>query len=139
MISIGTEVTFEAGHFLPHYDGDCSRQHGHSYTLQVNVKDILGKVEYNNSGAQYINPKQKSEISLSGMVMDLKALRAEIKEVISVLDHENLNTIIDNPTAENILVWIYRKLSGILQNRYGVIITHMKLWETANNYVEYWG
>ena len=140
MISIGTEVTFDSSHYLPDYDGNCRNMHGHTYRLSVDVRDDRGKEFYEVGDAiSYENPNQWKDHTCKGMVMDLKTLRAEVKKVISELDHNHLNRIINNPTAENILVYIYYNLAGRLMEVYGVKVIQMKLWETEHNYAEYWG
>ena len=34
--------------------------------------------------------------------------------VIELLDHQNLNEYIENPTVENIVLWIWERLDGAL-------------------------
>lgn len=110
---ISKTFRFEAAHKLPNYYGDCANLHGHSYVLEVCVKDEVGK---------------------NGMVMDFKQLKTVVQtQVVDILDHQYLNDMFPNPTAENILVWIVRKLQLQL-----VTIYRVKLWETTDSYCE-WG
>ena len=93
------ETHFDAAHYLPNYEGKCSRMHGHTYRLIVEVE---GKP----------NPK-------TGMVIDFSILKDIINEHILIyLDHQILNAVIKNPTAENIATWIKEKLinSGYFDN-----------------------
>ena len=106
---VGTKITFEAAHYLPMYSGECRRLHGHTYTVIVEVE---GK------------PK-------NGMVLDFKTLRQKIKGIISNLDHYDLNTMIDYPTAENIATWIFKRLKEELPDLYKV-----RVYEGLNNYAE---
>jgi len=55
------------------------------------------------------------------------------KRVINLLDHEYLNKIIKQPTAENLAIWIWGKLVKEL-NLYKI-----EIWETPDSYVEYYG
>jgi|WetSurMetagenome_2_1015567.scaffolds.fasta_scaffold04369_5 6-pyruvoyltetrahydropterin/6-carboxytetrahydropterin synthase len=104
---------FEAAHSLPYYIGDCAKLHGHSYTLEVCVKNEVNEE--------------------TGFVMDFKELKKIVQEkVIVFLDHEFLNNLFKNPTAENTLIWIVRQL----QNEINIV--RARLWETADSYVE-WG
>jgi len=106
--------------------GKCSNKnwHGHNYTLFVTVE---GTVD-----------------SDTGYVIDLKILSDIIKNrVVDKMDHRNLNLEVDFmkgviTTAENIAIKIYEELeSDILAT--GNRLHGIKLYETENNYVEYYG
>lgn len=97
--------------------------HGHNYELDVTVE---GEVD----------PE-------TGFVLDLKALRDVVEErVIAEVDHRNLNLDVPwmagmNPTTENLVVAIWRRLEGALPP--GARLARLVLWETPRNYVEYTG
>ena len=111
---IAKEFMFHSAHFLPNYNGKCEKIHGHSYKLQVFVED-----------------KVNSE---TGMIIDFYDFKKIVNEkIISVLDHVNLNDIIENPTTENIAVWIWDKLKNDLK------ICKITVWETPKSFVEYCG
>ncbi|WP_082983651.1 6-carboxytetrahydropterin synthase QueD [Mycobacterium scrofulaceum] len=92
------EFTFEAAHRLPNVpvDHKCSRLHGHSYRARVHVE-----------GA--IDPR-------SGWIVDFGAIKDACKPVIAQLDHYYLNDItgLENPTSENLVMWIWRELAASL-------------------------
>jgi 6-pyruvoyltetrahydropterin/6-carboxytetrahydropterin synthase len=98
---------------LPHY-------HGHNYELEVK---ITGK------------PDKKT-----GFVMDLKELSDLVKrEVHTRFDHKNLNLDTKefkdlNPTAENIVIVIYKLIRPHIGKKFDLQI---KLYETPRNFVEY--
>jgi 6-pyruvoyltetrahydropterin/6-carboxytetrahydropterin synthase len=46
--------------------------------------------------------------------------------VIDALDHRHLNDIIENPTSENIVLWMWRRLIAPLPQ-----LAELTLWETA--------
>ena len=104
--------------------GKCANHyyHGHNFELFVTIKGIA-------------NPD-------TGMVMDLKELKALIKEeVTEKLDHKNLNEDIDflkgqMPSIENIIVAIWEILDAKITNGK---LHYLKLIETENNFVEYYG
>jgi len=111
-LTVSKTFRFEAAHRLIGYDGDCANLHGHSYILEIQVKD---------------------EVDDRGFVMDFKQLKHFVQtKVIDLLDHTYLNDIIKNPTAENIVIWIVRKLQQDL------MIHKVRLWETVDSYCE-WG
>lgn len=85
--------------------------HGHSYRLEVAIEGPL----------QTHGPS-------SGMVMDFDVIDRIVREhVIASLDHYTLNDLIDNPTAENILLWIWERLNERLEG-----LKELVLWETPS-------
>lgn len=110
MMRICREFYFDAAHFLPRYNGRCERLHGHTYKLEVVVEGEVGE---------------------GGMVMDFNHLKEVVKDsIIRKLDHENLNEIFDNPTAENIAQWIIDELKNKIP------VYSVKLWEGNGKWVE---
>jgi 6-pyruvoyltetrahydropterin/6-carboxytetrahydropterin synthase len=85
---------FEAAHHLPHLPTThkCRRLHGHSFKVEVVV---AGAVD------------QKL-----GWVMDYADISDAFKPIWSKLDHFYLNEIpgLENPTSENLAVWIWDQL-----------------------------
>ena len=62
-----------------------------------------------------------------GMIEDFDRIERVVSErVLEKLDHQNLNEFIDNPTVENILLWIWERLDGALTR-----LDEVVLWETA--------
>ena len=108
--------------------GHCSRAsgHGHNYRLEVSVAG---------------DPEPGTGFALN--LSDLKKLVEE--EAIDRIDHRNLNVDIEFfarniPTAENICIWLWELIAGALKENYPNVSLHrIKLWETANNAVEYLG
>lgn len=106
--------------------GKCSNPnwHGHNYELFVTVK---GK----------INPE-------TGFVIDLKELKKIIKaHVVNKLDHRNINLDVDfmqgkMASTEVLAVEIFNQLKPHVE-AHGVFLHSIKLVETENNAVEYFG
>jgi 6-pyruvoyltetrahydropterin/6-carboxytetrahydropterin synthase len=98
---------------LPHY-------HGHNYELEVK---LVGDVD-----------------ARTGFVMDMKKLSDLIQaKVLERFDHKNLNLDTEefktlNPTAENIVMVIYKLLRPHIDQKFELFI---RLFETPRNYVEY--
>jgi len=64
--------------------------------------------------------------SARGMVQDFDRIEQLVAErVIDVLDHRNLNEFIENPTVENLVLWIWKRLAGAL-----IRLDEVVLWET---------
>lgn len=63
------------------------------------------------------------------MVVDFDVIERIVNErIVDKLDHQNLNDIIENPTAENILLWVREQLAGTLQG-----LDELALWETPTS------
>lgn len=112
-MQIRKSFTFEAAHVLPFHPGKCARMHGHSYRLEVAIEGPL-----------------QAEGPAAGMVEDFEVVSRRVKAaVIEPLDHTTLNDLIENPTAERILVWIWERLYGELPG-----LVECRLWETRTAY-----
>jgi len=60
------------------------------------------------------------------MIEDFDRIERIVGErVLEQLDHRNLNDFVENPTVENVLLWIWRRLDGKL-----VQLDELVLWET---------
>tara|TARA_R110002012_G_scaffold92304_1_gene224261 strand:+ start:4323 stop:4730 length:408 start_codon:yes stop_codon:yes gene_type:complete len=96
--------------------------HGHNYELIVSV---TGEIDEE-----------------TGFVIDMKVLKDLIREKIEKqLDHKNLNVEVEwfktvNPTAENIVVYIWNQLRPFIQASNELEIV---LYETPRNYVTFSG
>jgi 6-pyruvoyltetrahydropterin/6-carboxytetrahydropterin synthase len=71
----------------------------------------------------------------SGMSMDFAEIRQLARErVLDSIDHNDLNRILDNPTAENVVVWIWDRLLPALPG-----LVELQLFETPDFGVIYRG
>lgn len=136
MIYITRKEHFNAAHKLARQDwsddrnlevfGKCANPnwHGHNYQLFVTVKGE-------------INPD-------TGFLVDLKWLKAIINtHIIDKVDHKNLNLDVDFmkdklASTENLAIAIWDiLLPYIIEN--GAQLHCIKIYETENNFVEYFG
>lgn len=135
-IYITRRETFNAAHKLYKEDwtdekneevfGKCANKnwHGHNFELWVTVKGVPNKD--------------------TGFVMNLKTLSKLVRDlVIEALDHKNLN--IDVPflkgvmaSTENVAIAIWEILEEPIRKEGGEL-AKIKLEETENNFVEYFG
>jgi 6-pyruvoyltetrahydropterin/6-carboxytetrahydropterin synthase len=112
---LDVEFTFAAAHRLPRYDGPCFRTHGHNYRFAVAIE---GEVD----------PR-------SGMIADFGDIKRVVKErVLDRVDHQNLNELLENPTAENIARWIWEALVPALRG-----LCEVRLHEIPDSCVTYRG
>ena len=116
---ITKEFTFDSAHFLPNYHGKCEAMHGHTYKLQVTVDGPVDK---------------------DGLVIDFALLKQAVKkQVLDKLDHKLINDIIKVASAENIAIWIWKQLAKSSEFPKKVHLHEVKVWETANSFVTYYG
>lgn len=63
------------------------------------------------------------------MVEDFDRIERIVGEqIVDALDHQNLNDFMENPTAENIVLWIWKRLERTL-----VRLDELVLWETQTS------
>lgn len=136
MIYITRKAQFNAAHKLARPDwseekntsvyGKCANPnwHGHNYTLFVTVKGEINKE--------------------TGFLVDLKWLKEVINEhVVEKIDHKNLNIDVDFmqgklTSTENLAIAIWEQLLPHIEAA-GATMHSIKINETENNYVEYFG
>lgn len=62
------------------------------------------------------------------MIADFDEIRRIVHErVVDLIDHRTLNELLDNPTAERLVYWIWERLEPALAG-----LDELVLWETAN-------
>ncbi len=97
-MDIYKEFTFEAAHRLPNVPAGhkCARLHGHSFAVRIHVSGPVGEH--------------------SGWVMDFGDIKDAFQPVWKQLDHYYLNEIpgLENPTSENLAIWIWQRLKPAL-------------------------
>ena len=109
------EFQFNAAHRLPYYKGPCFNTHGHNYQLVVLVESK-------------VDPK-------SGMSMDFVQVKQIVREqALDAIDHNDLNQVLDNPTAENVVSWMWERLRPALPE-----LVELRLFETPDYGVIYRG
>lgn len=109
---------FEAAHRLPKLPPEhkCARVHGHSFLVEV---EISGPVD----------PEM-------GWVMDFGELAELFEPLRRELDHRYLNDIpgLENATAENLALWIWRRLKPRCP-----LLSRVAVAETCTSRCEYRG
>ncbi|PST83990.1 6-pyruvoyl tetrahydrobiopterin synthase [Pedobacter yulinensis] len=136
MIYITRKASFNAAHKLarPDWDdetnesvyGKCANKnwHGHNYELFVTVKGEL-------------NPE-------TGFLIDLKLLKDIMNVyVVDKIDHKNLNMDVDFmqgklTSTENLAMAVWNELLAPIAAQ-GATLHCVKIYETDNNFVEYFG
>jgi 6-pyruvoyltetrahydropterin/6-carboxytetrahydropterin synthase len=108
----------EAAHRLPAVPAGhkCSRLHGHSFRIEVHVCGPL-------------HPQ-------FGWVMDFADIKQAFAPLFDALDHRYLNEIpgLENPTSENLAVWIWQQLKPGLP-----LLSKIVIHETCTSGCSYHG
>ena len=108
----------ESAHRLPHVPPGhkCSRVHGHSFVIEVHVSGPLD--------------------ATLGWVMDFAEIKRAFEPVHEALDHRYLNDVdgLDNPTSENLAIWIWSRLKPGLP-----LLSRIDVHETCNSACSYSG
>ena len=124
MYKVRIEDNFAAAHYLVDYHGKCENLHGHNYKVYVYLKgETLDK---------------------GGMLYDFTYLKKDLKKVLDIIDHTNLNELKEdnklifdnNPSAERIAKYIFDKLLCInlaIKN----LLYRVDVFETENNRASY--
>ena len=93
-MEIFKEFRFESAHQLPNVpEGHkCARLHGHSFRTRISVEGAVAKE--------------------SGWVQDFSELEKAFHPLYKRLDHHFLNEVegLENPTSENLAIWIWDRL-----------------------------
>ena len=111
-MEIYKEFKFDAAHHLPRLpeDHQCGRMHGHTFRVIVHVRGP-------------VDPAR-------GWVTDYGEISRICRPVIEKLDHSCLNEIpgLENPTSENLAVWIWRRIVNELTG-----LSAVEVKETASS------
>ena len=111
------EFTFEAAHKLPLVSKNhkCFNLHGHSFKVKVCLDGPINEM---------------------GWVLDFSELKTICSPYIEQLDHSYLNEIegLENPTSENIAIWLWARLKEPLQ-----YLSSITVMETCNSGCKYLG
>ena len=118
-IELVKEYRFEAAHFLPNVPEEhkCRRMHGHSFRFEVTL-----------SGSA--DPH-------TGWLMDFGEIGNIVKPLVERdLDHRLLNEVpgLENPTSEEIAMWLWRTLKPRLP-----LLSRITVHETCTSRCEYAG
>lgn len=117
MFELKAQMYFAAAHHLLNYDGECENQHGHNWLVEAYVKgDKLDK---------------------SNILIDYKVLKKELKEVLDLLDHKDINELPyfenESPSSEMISKFIYNRLKEQIP-----LVSKISVWETPTSCASYY-
>ena len=115
------ERNFSSAHQLRGYRGKCENLHGHNYKIEIYAR---GK-----------------ELNPIGLLVDFVELKQAAEELVTYLDHKNLNELEpfvteQNPSAENVARFCLEKLAAKLNDN-RVEIYKVRCFETPTSVATY--
>ena len=117
-MEIYKDFSFDSAHFLPHVPAGhkCGRLHGHTFQLRIVVTGPVG--------------------GKTGWIMDFGDIKTAFAPIYEELDHHYLNDVVglENPTSENLALWIWQKLKPELP-----LLSAVKIKETCTSGCVYHG
>jgi len=106
-------LEFDAAHHLPEYDGKCAGVHGHRWKVTIKLS--------------------VDELDKQGIGVDFIKIKHLIKDMY---DHQDLNLLLDNPTAENLAKKIF---DDVMETFPSVEIYEVWVEESPGSIVKYYG
>jgi len=119
MFTLKMRDKFSAARKLVGYPGNCANLHGHTWKVEVAISGYcLNDLE---------------------MLVDFQIAKSILGEVIDLLDHSNLNEVLeyDLPTAEYLSWYIYSFMKTELVLPKGIELKEVTVWESNNACVTY--
>ena len=122
MYELTIEESFASAHQLRGYQGKCENLHGHNWKVELTVRG-----------------KKLNDI---GLLIDFHDLKKILGEVLTRLDHTNINEVPpfnrENPSSENIARYIALETESLLSSAFPHIsVTSATVWESATSRCTY--
>ena len=106
---VGVREHFDSMHLLPGHP-KCGVPHGHTYNVEVQVEGPLR----------------------DGMVIDFDELKTALRGVLKMLDHTDLNKILEFPSCENLCTYILERLRTSIDQEKIIV----RVWEGDGKWAE---
>ena len=117
MFELKAQMYFAAAHHLLNYNGECENQHGHNWLVEAYVKG--------------------TELDKSNILVDYKVIKKELKSVLDLLDHKDINELPyfegQSPSSEMISKFIYYEMKKKIS-----LISKISVWETPTSCASYY-
>ena len=121
MYEISVRTHFSAAHRLVGHQGVCAQFHGHNWEIEIFIRG--------------------AELDAIGILVDFKAVKEAVQEVLTGLDHADLNRhpvfASQNPTSENIARHLFRELGRRL-NTDRCRVSRVRVSESPSSSAAYW-
>jgi len=115
---IKKHIEIDSMHFLPNHKGKCSRPHGHTYFIDIEIEGEIIKIDGDSS---------------QGMVADY----GDISDIVKKYDHQNLNEIFPEKylptTAENFTNLLLEEIKTLTDKQDNVYYIWVSVSETRSS------
>lgn len=119
--TVSAQAHYDAAHFLRHYEGKCSRLHGHRYVVEAAVRTF--------------------ELDASGIAFDFADLKRSLSAIADELDHRNLNELPQfegiETSAENQARHFFDELEKRLPEPIAAGLLYARVWESPTQWAQY--
>ena len=120
MYEVSVRDNFSAAHHLENYRGQCENQHGHNWYVELYIRG--------------------NDLDDTGILVDFRHAKDVLTDVLSSLDHVDLNELEQfqdrNPTSESIAKYLYHEIGEKINcDRYSV--HHVSVHETPGSIATY--
>jgi 6-pyruvoyltetrahydropterin/6-carboxytetrahydropterin synthase len=121
MFEVMIERNFSSAHQLRGYKGKCENLHGHNYKIEIYARG--------------------NELDNIGLLVDFGELKTAADEVVSYLDHRNINELPPfdeelNPSAENLARYILERVASRVGDE-RVSVYKVRCFETPTSVATY--
>lgn len=115
MYEVAIRRRFAAAHQLRGYRGKCEDLHGHNWIVEVGVEG--------------------TELDDVGLLLDFKALKNHVDDVLEELDHKYINDHKwfekRNPSSEYLALFLHEQITARLDDP-GLRVTYVRVWESED-------
>ena len=118
------------------------RLHNEDFSEEKN-KQVFGKCNnpMGHGHDNYLELTVKGDIEEeTGMILNIEVLDEVVLSIIDELDHKRLDIEIDyftmeRSSGENIAIYLWKNLADKIPSP--AMLSHIRLWETSENYFDY--
>ncbi|MCE7526883.1 6-carboxytetrahydropterin synthase QueD [Polynucleobacter sp. IMCC 30228] len=140
MITITRRFEFDAGHRIPHHEGQCAHLHGHRYALEITLAgEILQHPGAADDGMvlDFGEVKHLTQVHLVSLWDHAFLVAQEDQRVVTFLaSMPNHKTVVlaDVPTVENLARTAFQILEPVFKDSFQgrLTLASIRLYETPN-------
>jgi 6-pyruvoyltetrahydropterin/6-carboxytetrahydropterin synthase len=134
-------IGFDMGHRVYKHESKCSHPHGHRYTAEITAVapelDPQGRIIDFSVLKEKIGGWIDANWDHGFMLFEQDPAFAIMRNFPDVQGDLRVFTVPFNPTAENIAAHLGEVVCPMLMKDTGILINHIRLYETPNGYVDW--
>ena len=134
-------IGFDMGHRVYKHESKCSHPHGHRYTAEITAVapelDPQGRIIDFSVLKERVGGWINANWDHGFMLYEKDPALAVMLQFPDVEGKLRVFSVPFNPTAENIAAFLGEKVCPVLMLGMDIAITHIRLYETPNGYVDW--